>query len=245
MLPEFCLAWVQRGSGILEVTSGLQPLAEKREFLFRPNEWHRHRPDEEVGWTLYWLCFNGDSPRKWLLNGDFALEGNLLLIDDSDLFEAQFERLLRTVDESPLTNCDAWSCQAAGLLSHFLRHGAAPQFDKLAHHDEVVNQAVEFIWNHHWNNIGVPEVVEQVGIGRRSLERRFTEALGRSFFEEIQFCRFNRAKRLIEESSLPLKKIVSLEGFRSRHQLRLLFHRYLGISPDTYRENVISGRKSS
>jgi AraC-like DNA-binding protein len=245
VLPEFCLAWIQRGSGVLEVKSGCQSVPEKRAFLFRPNEWHRHRPDDQIGWTLYWMSFNGDLPQKWMIDGDFALDGNLPLIGDPGLFEAQFDRLLRTVDESPVKNSDALSSQAAGLLSHFLRHDDSPHFEHAAHNDEIVNRAVEFIWNHHWTFIGVPEVVEQVEVGRRTLERRFTAVLGRSILEEIQLCRFNRAKRLIEDSSLPLKKIVYLAGFRSRHQLRLLFHQYLKVSPEAYRESFTAVLKST
>src|SRR6478609_8574444 len=99
VLPEFCLVWAKRGSGILEVEGGKQRIPAKRAFLFRPGEWHRHRPDPDGGWTIYWIHFNGDLAREWMRTGEFDLDGNLPLIKDTRLFEAQFERLLLTVEQ--------------------------------------------------------------------------------------------------------------------------------------------------
>jgi AraC-like DNA-binding protein len=241
ILPEFCLVWLKRGSGVLQVTKGNQTIPEKRAFFFRPGEWHRHRPDPAVGWTIYWVGFSGWLPDRWMLNDEFVLEGNLAVIRDPALFEAQFERLLRTVEEFPTVNSTSLSCHTAGLLSHLLHHGSERRDEFLVHDDESVNQAVKFIWNHHHSFIDVPEVVAHVGIGRRSLERRFADVLGRSILEEIQLCRLTRAKRLLEGSALPLKRIVHLAGLRSRHQLWILFKKHVGMSPEDYRQTFKEG----
>ena len=234
VLPEFCLVWLESGSGVLQVATGMQDIPEKRAFFFRPGEWHRHRPDPAVGWTIYWVGFNGWLPDQWMSNDEFVLERNLAVIRDPALFEAQFERLLRTVDEFPTSNGISLSCHTAGLLSHMLRHGNVRN-EFPAHEDDAVTRAVDFIWNHHRSFIDVPEVVSHVGTGRRSLERRFADVLGRSILEEIQLCRLTRAKRLLEGSALPLKRIVHLAGLRSRHQLWLLFRKHVGMSPEEYR----------
>ncbi len=241
VLPEFCLVWAKGGSGVLEVAGGEQRIPRKRAFFVRPGEWHRHRPDPEIGWTIYWIHFNGDLARQWMLDDEFDMEENLPVIKDTRLFEAQFERLLHTVERAPTTNTAALSCQAAGLLSHMSRSRDEHRDELPVQPDPLVNQAVQFIWNHHQRHVGVPEVVAHVGTGRRSLERRFTAVLGRSVLDEIQMCRLSRAKRLLQYSSVPIKQIVHLAGLRSRNQLWLLFKEHVGMSPDEYRQGFPEG----
>ena len=191
-----------------------------------------------MGWTLYWIGFNGNQPHQWMRDEIFILEGNLAIIRDPELFHHQFVRLLLTVAKAPAANTCLLSCQAAGLLSHFLRH-ADPHRDASFHHeDERVSRAVEFIWNHSHAYVDVPEVVAHVGCGRRALERRFAAGLGRSVLDEIQRCRVSRAKRLLEETSLPIKQIVYRAGLRSRHQLWRPCRKHLGMAPDAYRHRA-------
>ncbi|MCX6875426.1 MAG: AraC family transcriptional regulator [Verrucomicrobia bacterium] len=241
VLPEFCLSLLTQGSGHLETQAGGQEIPERRAFLFRPGEWHRHRPARASGWTNHWIHFNGDLPHEWMRDGAFELDGNLPIIEDAELFHGQFMRLLLTVERAPTTNTRALACQAVGLISHFLLHTAPLRDECLHHEDDLINRAVEFIWNHSHVSVGVPEVASHVGCVRRTLERRFAAVLGRSVLDEIQLCRLTRAKWLLEETALPLKQILSRAGLRERRQLWLLFKKHLAMSPDAYRRSVQPG----
>jgi AraC-like DNA-binding protein len=236
-LPEFCLAWMDVGAGHLETKQGEQTIPTRRAFFFRPGEWHRHRPENTVGWTIYWINFNGSLPHHWMQNGEFQLDGNLPLIEDIELFRLQLVRLIMTIHQSPTTNAPGLSWQAAGLLSHFVTHGGKSQEVSQQLGDNVVNRAIQFIWNHSHNLVDVSEVVAAAGCSRRVLERRFIKVMNRSVLEEIQRCRLNRAMRLLRETSLPFKQVVYRAGLRSRQQLWALFQSQLGISPEEYRKN--------
>jgi len=236
ILPEFCLAWVEQGGGYLETTVGRQEIPARRAFLFRPGEWHRHRPLATTGWVIYWIHFNGGLPHQWLQDGAFALTGNLPELGSPELFRSQLLHLIHAAHHAAATNSPILSWQAAGLLTHLVRQGGAPRVATGHSVDEIVNRAVEFIWNHSHAFVDVAEVVAQTGISRRSLERRFTKALRRSVLEEIQLCRLGRAKRLLTETRVPVKQVVHRAGLRSHQQLCLLFQEHEGMSPTDYRE---------
>ena len=51
-LPEFCLALVTGGEGEFQTRQHTGKLTANDAFLFRPGEWHRHRPSPKTGWTL-------------------------------------------------------------------------------------------------------------------------------------------------------------------------------------------------
>ncbi|MEJ0001223.1 MAG: hypothetical protein WDO13_19940 [Verrucomicrobiota bacterium] len=69
--------------------------------------------------------------------------------------------------------------------------------------DEVAAAAQTYIWTHHQLAISVRDIAARVGVGRRTLERRFSAALGRTVLEEVTHCRFNRAERLLRGNGSP------------------------------------------
>ena len=238
-LPEFCLALVIAGSGEFETHEHHGRLQSGDAFLFRPGEWHRHRPSPKTGWTLMWIHFNGDEPQRWLHGDAFHLRQNLVRIEHKKLFRAQFEHLIARIHRQPTSNTVNLSRQAVGLLAHIL----ADQPDNAAHGtaevaDDSVKAAVEYIWNFSHDIVDVPTVARKVGLARRTLDRRFKAATGRSVLEEIQHCRVTRAVKLLQKTSLPIKHIIHRAGFRSDEHLRLTFQKTFGKSPQEFRRKV-------
>jgi AraC-like DNA-binding protein len=236
-LPEFCLALVVDGSGEFQTRNHTRKLAANDAFLFRPGEWHRHRPAPKTGWTLMWIHFNGNEPLRWLREEAFNLRQNIALIENTKLFRAQFEHLLASVHQNPTANSANFSRQAIGLISHFLADQPQhAQRNPAEVQDEAVKTAVEYIWNFSHDIVDVPAVARKVGIGRRTLDRRFKMATGRSVLEEIQFCRVSRAAKLLQETTMPIKHIVHRAGFRSDEHLRITFQKAFGKSPQAFRK---------
>lgn len=238
-LPEFCLAYLVAGQGEFQTRAHRNHIQAGDAFLFHPGEWHRHRPSPETGWTLMWIHFNGDEPLRWLREGAFHLNNNIPIIENKSLFHAQFEYLLEAVHRKPSVNSSAFSRQAVGLLSHFIvnPHGD-PARQKNELQDDAVKAAIEYIWNYSHGIVDVPAVAARAGIARRTLDRRFKAATGRSVLDEIQFCRVSRAVRLLQETDMPVKHIVHRAGFRSDEHLRLAFRKAFGKSPLDYRKGM-------
>jgi LacI family transcriptional regulator len=110
--------------------------------------------------------------------------------------------------------------------------------DMIAVADPDVSAAVAFIRNHALENIGVPEVVENLGISRRGLERRFCQMLGRSVLQEIQRVRVERAKHLLVETNLLMPAVARHSGFSTPQRLAVVFRHVTGQSPIAYRRGA-------
>src|SRR5688572_17176587 len=85
--------------------------------------------------------------------------------------------------------------------------------DVLAMDDEAVVQALRFIRANAAKPITVNDVLDAVPLGRRSLERRFRNALGRSLLDEIRQVHIERAKRLLIDTTLEMPVIARESGF--------------------------------
>lgn len=101
--------------------------------------------------------------------------------------------------------------------------------------DSVISESLSYLETHAFEPIGVDDVACHVVVSRRTLERRFQEAIGHSVAQEIRRLRIERAKQLLLDSGLTLAHIADQSGFRNAQSLSEAFKREVGMSPSEFR----------
>jgi transcriptional regulator GlxA family with amidase domain len=114
----------------------------------------------------------------------------------------------------------------------------SPRAQPLQVDDALVRKALEIIWSPSEHPLSVSDIARQLPVTRRTLDRRFAEAIGHSVLEEINRCRLDRAKRLLEETDLPVKNVAHQAGFSSTERMRVLFVERVGLNPTDYRKRA-------
>jgi transcriptional regulator GlxA family with amidase domain len=104
--------------------------------------------------------------------------------------------------------------------------------------DPLIQKALEIIWYQSDRPLSVADIARQLPVTRRTLDRRFAEAIGHSVLEEINTCRLSRAKQLLQATDLPVKNVARLAGFSSTERMRVLFVERVGMSPTEYRRQA-------
>jgi LacI family transcriptional regulator len=107
----------------------------------------------------------------------------------------------------------------------------------ISHEDPIALSALRFIRDHAGKPISITDLVEEVGVARRTLERRFSRAMGRSIFSEISRRRLERAKRLLMETSLACHEVSKASGFSGLKTFYRAFQRAEGLSPGKFRKS--------
>lgn len=108
--------------------------------------------------------------------------------------------------------------------------------DVTAVDDLVVARALSYIHQHASEPISIDDVARAVGLPRRSLYRRFADSLDRTPHQELQRARFQRVRRLLAETELPIAEVAHLSGFESGAYLCTCFKRIQGSTPGEFRE---------
>jgi len=108
----------------------------------------------------------------------------------------------------------------------------------VAQEDRDVAIALAFIRDNTRRPIGVADVVKSTGLSRRTLERRFQDAVGRSLHEEITRCRLWRAKRLLLETDLPVAAVAEAAGFGNLKPMVRAFRASESCSPNDFRRRT-------
>jgi AraC family transcriptional regulator of adaptative response / DNA-3-methyladenine glycosylase II len=83
---------------------------------------------------------------------------------------------------------------------------------------------------------GVGALADRLGIGARHLARLFAEHLQASPLQVAQSLRIQRAKRLLDTTTLPIAHIAEHAGFPSARRMSAAFARLYGRSPAALRQ---------
>jgi LacI family transcriptional regulator len=108
--------------------------------------------------------------------------------------------------------------------------------DALAVADADVAAALHYIREHAAEPVRVHDVVAESQLSRRTLERRFTKAVGHSPADEIRIQHLERAKYLLAFTDWSLTRVAYGSGFRSFRHLAEVFRRELDCSPTAWRK---------
>jgi LacI family transcriptional regulator len=104
--------------------------------------------------------------------------------------------------------------------------------------DPALAEAIAYIHAHAHRGIGVADLASAVPMSRRKLERLFMQSLGRTPAQEIRHARIKQAQHLLVDTQLSLDDIAALAGFGYLRQMRMVFARELGVSPQRYRKQM-------
>jgi len=107
--------------------------------------------------------------------------------------------------------------------------------DVLAIDDREVAAAVRLIRQQACDGVTVADLLRQVPLSRRVLERRFTRCVGRTPHAEILRVKLNRVKQLLAETDLSVEAIAGLAGFEHPEYLSVTFKRETGVRPGAFR----------
>lgn len=110
--------------------------------------------------------------------------------------------------------------------------------DMLAVDDPELRKVCEFIREHAFESIRVEDLLDQVHMSRRVLERKFMATLRRSPAATIRRIRIERAKQLLFDTPLSITDIASKTGFGKTDAMARAFRSEFGLTPSEFRKNA-------
>jgi len=78
-------------------------------------------------------------------------------------------------------------------------------------------------------------MAKRAGLGKRTFERRFKAATGKSPLVYLQRIRVETTKRILEMEDDGVDQITARVGYKDSAGFSRLFLRYVGVSPGAYR----------
>ncbi|MBD0280369.1 MAG: helix-turn-helix domain-containing protein [Bacteroidota bacterium] len=104
-----------------------------------------------------------------------------------------------------------------------------------AHQDQAVLEAQEYIEQNFQEKITVDELSDNLGVGRRTFERRFKKATSNTVVEYIQRVKIEAAKKQLESGRKTVNEVMYDVGYTDTKAFRDVFKKITGMSPVDYR----------
>ena len=101
-----------------------------------------------------------------------------------------------------------------------------------------LTDALVYIRRNVARNINASEVIKSLKLSHTTVEKAFRERLGSSVRQEIAKVRIEEAKRLLENTTLPLADVCSLSGFSSKAYFTAAFRHATGSTPLAWRQRL-------
>jgi transcriptional regulator GlxA family with amidase domain len=141
----------------------------------------------------------------------------------------------------------ALAMRVAKRMVLFLRRsGQQAQFGSALHAQDResprLHDVSNFVLDHIGEHLSVGRIAGQANMSPRTLSRWCRAHLDESPAELVRRLRLAEARRLLEETTLPLKNVASRTGLGDQSTLWRAFMHDLGVTPAEYRQRFAAGR---
>lgn len=102
--------------------------------------------------------------------------------------------------------------------------------------DPMISEAMHYIADNVRKNLRIEDVAEHLTTSRRTLERRFEEAMGKTVYSEIRRLRVEYLKRMLTDTDQSIGMIADSCGFTATTNFARFFKQETGESPSVFRK---------
>lgn len=151
-------------------------------------------------------------------------------------------------DKEALTNCPLATKSLRHLKQWLLLQLAfkAEQFAELANDRiTVAEQVKSYIHHHYRQEIGREDIARHIHLNSGYLSRLFKKETGMTLSDYIIETRMNKARLLLEQSTLKAYEVSEAVGYWNFTHFTKLFKRVMGVTPQQYRRKSINPDEGS
>lgn len=226
----YCFVRTVDGAGCLETVSGEKiALPENSYMIIRRNRIKEYRSTDKV-WKYYWVDFLYHTSPQIKTEKIYPAAFNE---HEKELFEELLDIGRQFPNEIEYINA---------VFKHYyfsltLRRVKKP--DSSAHSVKL-SEVCAYIQQKLYSRITVTEIANFFNVSSRRIHQIFNETLHISPKQYISDLKIEKAKQILEKTSMPIIDIADALGYYSAYHFSSTFQRKTGCSPSAYRRNLPS-----
>lgn len=90
------------------------------------------------------------------------------------------------------------------------------------------------------NRLSIADVARKMGVSETSLKNCFRAVFGKNISSYLRDHRIAEAKRLLDDTTLPISVISNTVGFENQSKFTQMFKKYCGLTPSDYRKRPMT-----
>lgn len=231
-LNDYDIWFVAQGHGVLSIAGHSYALQPGDLFLLRPGDtgWATQQPDDRL--TVVYLHLDIIPPtttNPWLPSRHVSFR-------ETATIEHLLTRAVRLIEsEDRLATVEA-RFVVHQCLAVIYRQDAANHNLHAAQHDSRIEHVIAHLRSQPERRVQLDEAAALVGLAPAYLSRLFSQATGESFRTFALRVRLQRARVLLEETSMSIGTIAQALGYDEIYLFSRQFKQHYGMSPRQIRD---------
>lgn len=234
VLDEYQLVFITEGEGEFETRNKRYTVRPGSVMLLRKDEWHRYRPDPNIGWTESYVGFNGKLADFFLKEQEILKDLVVVNCRNQEVLIDTFFKIFNLVkNETP-----CYQQIVSGLIIKLLGYVLAAN-----NHQEFVGTDIEkiiqevccTIRQNATGDFNFDEVSKDYDISGSHLRKMFKKYTGKSPHQYYLDIKVINAKEALLNTNKTIKEIAYEMGFESVHYFSRIFKAKTGKTPSKFR----------
>jgi AraC family transcriptional regulator of arabinose operon len=224
---DFQIIYITRGHGNYYIDGKMKRIGEGCIVLYRPHQRQEYYylPDNT---EVYWVHFTGKDAQKHIADMDSGMEigisNEVSQIFTSIIYALQTRR--------PMFHEIA---NALFLQLIYTIKQCAEEFKK-GRVDIDIENLILTMQNEYNKKWTLDKMAAACGLSKYRLAHKFKEYMGIAPVQYITKIRMDKSKRLLSESTMPVREIAGVLGYDNALYFSRLFRKHEGMSPTEYRD---------
>ena len=230
-LLDYDLWLALKGRGTMRIQDQSYPIQPGTLFFLRPGDigWATQAPDDRL--TVVYMHLEIAAPSHDLLGDSGWLPSRCIPYDDSSAIDQLLTRAVRLMESRhQLAALEARLVVRQALIGIY-QQDALNQGVTTARRDRRIEQAMTYLRGHPDRRISLAEAAELVALAPGYFSRLFTQATGMSFRAFALQARLERARTLLDETTMPIGQIALALGYEDVFLFSRQFKHQYGYSP--------------
>lgn len=108
--------------------------------------------------------------------------------------------------------------------------------NKIHQQNHILNKIQQYLEENYSKDISLDTVADVVNLSTSYLSFIFKEISGKNFVDYVNDFRIEKAKELLDKTSLNISEIAAKVGYNSANNFSKVFKKYVGVAPGQYRK---------
>jgi len=238
VLEEYQVIYITNGQGTFESESQGQTSVKAGTVIFLfPNERHRYKPDEHMGWDEYWIGIKGTIIENLLASGYIGPQNACFYVG----FHNGLLDIFNSIIEHTKTERPGYQPLISGAALHLLGTIHAISKQKMWENgDDALISKAQLLFRANISNLYSPkQAALDLNVGYSWFRKHFKDYTGLSPGQYYLQLKIDQAKSQLTTSNCPVKEIAYNLNFDSSFYFSKIFKEKTGLSPTEYRDRSL------